>query len=92
MKAVLLYAYGDLGQLRYEETDMPKYGADEASFSHGLCRVQPRNHERHCRNAGVGREDLASASACFVHGVAAEPSSFTARGGCRHLLAESVIT
>jgi NADPH:quinone reductase-like Zn-dependent oxidoreductase len=29
MKAVLLYAYGDAAQLRYEETDMPKYGDNE---------------------------------------------------------------
>jgi NADPH:quinone reductase-like Zn-dependent oxidoreductase len=29
MKAVLLYAYGDLGQLRYEDTDMPRYGDDK---------------------------------------------------------------
>jgi NADPH:quinone reductase-like Zn-dependent oxidoreductase len=29
MKAVLLYAYGDPAQLRYEETAMPHYGDDE---------------------------------------------------------------
>jgi NADPH:quinone reductase-like Zn-dependent oxidoreductase len=29
MKAVLLYAYGDPEQLRYEETEMPKYGDNE---------------------------------------------------------------
>jgi NADPH:quinone reductase-like Zn-dependent oxidoreductase len=29
MKAVLLYAYGDPGQLRYEDTDMPKCGDNE---------------------------------------------------------------
>jgi NADPH:quinone reductase-like Zn-dependent oxidoreductase len=31
MKAVLLYSYGDPSQLRYEETDMPKYGDNEVS-------------------------------------------------------------
>jgi NADPH:quinone reductase-like Zn-dependent oxidoreductase len=30
MKAVLLYAYGDPSQLRYEETDIPQYGENEA--------------------------------------------------------------
>jgi NADPH:quinone reductase-like Zn-dependent oxidoreductase len=29
MKAVLLYEYGDAGQLRYEETDIPKCGDNE---------------------------------------------------------------
>jgi NADPH:quinone reductase-like Zn-dependent oxidoreductase len=29
MKAVLLYAYGDPGQLRYEDTAIPEYGDDE---------------------------------------------------------------
>jgi len=29
MEAALLYAYGDLAQLRYEETDLPKYGDHE---------------------------------------------------------------
>jgi NADPH:quinone reductase-like Zn-dependent oxidoreductase len=29
MKAVLLYAYGDAGQLRYEDTETPKYGDNE---------------------------------------------------------------
>jgi NADPH:quinone reductase-like Zn-dependent oxidoreductase len=29
MKAVLLYSYGDPSHLRYEETDIPRYGDDE---------------------------------------------------------------
>ena len=29
MKAVLLYSYGDPSQLRYEETEMPRYGDNE---------------------------------------------------------------
>jgi len=29
MKAVLLYSYGDPSQLRYEETETPRYGDNE---------------------------------------------------------------
>jgi hypothetical protein len=45
MKAVLLYAYGDPAQLRYEETDMPKYGDNEVEW--------PKNSDD-CEGGGTG--------------------------------------
>jgi NADPH:quinone reductase-like Zn-dependent oxidoreductase len=41
MKAVLLYAYGDPAQLRYEETDMPKYGDDEVLVKVHATSINP---------------------------------------------------
>jgi NADPH:quinone reductase-like Zn-dependent oxidoreductase len=41
MKAVLLYAYGDPGQLRYEDTDMPKYGDDEVLVKVRATSINP---------------------------------------------------
>ena len=41
MKAVLLYAYGDPEQLRYEETDMPKYGDDEVLVRVSATSINP---------------------------------------------------
>jgi NADPH:quinone reductase-like Zn-dependent oxidoreductase len=41
MKAVLIYAYGDPSQLRYEDTDIPKYGDDEVLVKVGATSVNP---------------------------------------------------
>jgi NADPH:quinone reductase-like Zn-dependent oxidoreductase len=41
MKAVLIYAYGDASQLRYEETDMPKYGDNEVLVKVHATSVNP---------------------------------------------------
>ena len=41
MKAVLLYAYGDPSQLRYEETDIPKYGHDEVLVKVRATSINP---------------------------------------------------
>jgi NADPH:quinone reductase-like Zn-dependent oxidoreductase len=41
MKAVLLYAYGDPAQLRYEETDMPKYGDNEVLVKVRATSINP---------------------------------------------------
>src|ERR1035438_8178602 len=41
MKAVLLYAYGDPGQLRYEDTDMPKYGDNEVLVKIRATSINP---------------------------------------------------
>jgi NADPH:quinone reductase-like Zn-dependent oxidoreductase len=41
MKAVLLYSYGDPSQLRYEETDMPKYGENEVLVKVRATSVNP---------------------------------------------------
>jgi NADPH:quinone reductase-like Zn-dependent oxidoreductase len=41
MKAVLLYSYGDPSQLRYEETDMPKYGDNEVLVKMSATSVNP---------------------------------------------------
>jgi len=41
MKAVLLYAYGDAGQLRYEDTDMPKYGDNEVLIKVRATSINP---------------------------------------------------
>jgi hypothetical protein len=50
MKAVLLYAYGDPAQLRYEETDMPKYGDNEVEW--------PKNSDD-CEGGGTVHQDRA---------------------------------
>jgi len=41
MKAVLLYSYGDPSQLRYEETDIPKYGDNEVLVKVHATSVNP---------------------------------------------------
>jgi NADPH:quinone reductase-like Zn-dependent oxidoreductase len=41
MKAVLLYAYGDPAQLRYEETAMPEYGENEVLVGVRATSVNP---------------------------------------------------
>jgi NADPH:quinone reductase-like Zn-dependent oxidoreductase len=41
MKGVLLYAYGDPAQLRYEETDMPQYGDNEVLVKVHATSVNP---------------------------------------------------
>lgn len=41
MKAVLIYAYGDPSQLRYENTDMPKYGDNEVLVRVRATSVNP---------------------------------------------------
>jgi NADPH:quinone reductase-like Zn-dependent oxidoreductase len=41
MKAVLLYAYGDPAQLRYEETDMPQYGDNEVLVKVHATSINP---------------------------------------------------
>jgi NADPH:quinone reductase-like Zn-dependent oxidoreductase len=41
MKAVLLYAYGDPSQLRYEETDVPKYGDNEVLVKVRATSINP---------------------------------------------------
>ena len=41
MKAVLLYAYGDPAQLRYEETGMPKYGDNEVLVKVHATSINP---------------------------------------------------
>ena len=41
MKAVLLYAYGGPEQLRYEETEMPKYGDGEVLVRVRATSVNP---------------------------------------------------
>lgn len=41
MKAVLIYAHGDPSQLRYEDTDMPKYGDDEVLVRVRATSVNP---------------------------------------------------
>jgi NADPH:quinone reductase-like Zn-dependent oxidoreductase len=41
MKAVLLYAYGDAAQLRYEETDIPKYGDNEVLVKVRATSINP---------------------------------------------------
>ena len=41
MKAVLLYAYGGPAQLRYEETDMPKYGDNEVLVKVRATSINP---------------------------------------------------
>jgi NADPH:quinone reductase-like Zn-dependent oxidoreductase len=41
MKAVLLYAYGDPGQLRYEDTDIPKFGDNEVLVKVRATSINP---------------------------------------------------
>jgi NADPH:quinone reductase-like Zn-dependent oxidoreductase len=41
MKAVLIYAYGDPSQLRYEDTTIPKYGDDEVLVRVRATSVNP---------------------------------------------------
>jgi NADPH:quinone reductase-like Zn-dependent oxidoreductase len=41
MKAVLIYAYGDASQLRYEETDMPKFGDNEVLVKVRATSINP---------------------------------------------------
>jgi NADPH:quinone reductase-like Zn-dependent oxidoreductase len=41
MKAVLLYAYGDPTQLRYEDTDIPQYGDDEVLVRMHATSINP---------------------------------------------------
>jgi NADPH:quinone reductase-like Zn-dependent oxidoreductase len=41
MKAVLLYAYGDPTQLRYENTDIPQYGDDEVLVRMHATSINP---------------------------------------------------
>ena len=41
MKAVLLYEYGDPSQLRYEDTDVPKYGENEVLVRVRATSVNP---------------------------------------------------
>jgi NADPH:quinone reductase-like Zn-dependent oxidoreductase len=45
MKAVLLYAYGDASQLRYEETDMPTYGEDEVLVKVRATSINPNDYK-----------------------------------------------
>jgi NADPH:quinone reductase-like Zn-dependent oxidoreductase len=46
MKAVLIYAYGDPSQLRYEDTDIPKYGDDEVLVKMHATSVNPIDVKR----------------------------------------------
>src|ERR1700728_1642826 len=41
MEAVLLYAYGDPTQLRYENTDIPQYGDDEVLVRMHATSINP---------------------------------------------------
>ena len=41
MKAVLLYSYGDPSQLRYEETEVPKYGDNEVLVKVRATSINP---------------------------------------------------
>lgn len=46
MKAVLLYEYGDVSKLRYEDTEMPSYGDDEVLVKVRATSVNPIDYKR----------------------------------------------
>ena len=62
MKAVLLYSCGDPAQLRYEETDMPKYGDTEVLVKVRATSINPIDWKlrsgaaksRHCLSGVAG--------------------------------------